>query len=323
MSRPTNNFKLGLFALGGVALLVLGLLAFGARGYFEATSEFETYITGDVTGLEVGSPVELRGVRVGKVTGIDFSWTEYKPTQPNYVVVDFEMRNDIAPGSPGAARNELLKSAIEQGLRARVQAKSITGTSVLSLEYVDPTENPPIEVPWTPKYTYIPSAPGEFSELIAGVQATLSDVKKLDFKAMNQLLVGDLKSAGQVLDNARQFNFGGLSTNAEALLSGLQDSNAKLKTLIQDTDNTVQKAKLEKLSRDSDKLVGQLQNLVAGVEPGLTSIDFNALNQTLTNARQTLHDMDDVLAELKQYPAGFLFGKPPAPVKGVETSGTQ
>jgi hypothetical protein len=45
------------------------------------------------------------------------------------------------------------------------------------------------------------------------------------------------------------------------------------------------------------------------VEPGLASIDFNALNQTLTNARQTVRDMDDVLAQLKQYPSGFLFSE--------------
>lgn len=323
MSQPINNFKLGLFALGGVALLVAGLLAFGARSYFEPTSEFETYIKGDVTGLEVGSAVELRGVRVGKVNGIDFSWTEYEPTQPSYIVVNFEMRNDIAPGSPGAARNELLQSAIEQGLRARVKAKGITGTSVLSLEYVDPTENPPVQVPWTPHYTYIPSAPGEFGELLASVEKTLHNVESLDFNAMNQLLLGDLKSAGQVLDNARQFDFGALSTNADSLLTDLRSSNTKLKSLIQDTDNTVQKAKLEKLTQDLDSLAGQLQDVVVRVEPGVTSIDFNALNQTLANTKETIRDMDGVLAELKEYPSGFLFGKPPAPVKGVETSGTK
>ena len=73
MGQPINNFKLGLFTLCGLALLVAGVLAFGARSYLEPTSEFETYIQGDVTGLAVGSAVELRGVRVGKVTRIDFS----------------------------------------------------------------------------------------------------------------------------------------------------------------------------------------------------------------------------------------------------------
>ncbi len=322
MSQPINNFKLGLFTLCGVLLLIAGILAFGARSFFVPMSRFESYIQGDVTGLAVGSAVELRGVRVGKVTGIDFSWTEYKPTQPSYIVVDFEMRKDITPGSDGAARRELLQSAISRGLRARVKAKGITGTSILSLEYVNPEDNPPVQVPWTPKYNYIPSAPGEFGELLASVEKTLHNIESLDFNALNQLLLGDLKSAGQVLDNARQFNFGEMSTNANTLLADLRSSNTKLQSLLQDTDDTVQKVKLERLTRDLDGLVGQLHDVVARVEPGVASIDFNALNQTLTNTRQTVRDMDDVLAQLKQYPSGFLFSQPPEPLKGVETTGT-
>src|SRR5580700_6546862 len=121
MSKPINNFKLGLFTLGGLALLVAGLLAFGARNYFQPTSTYETYIEGDVTGLTVGSAVELRGVNVGKVTHIDFSWTEYEVTQPSYIVVQFAMRDDIEPHVPGATQSELLQSAIKQGLRARIK----------------------------------------------------------------------------------------------------------------------------------------------------------------------------------------------------------
>jgi hypothetical protein len=57
---------------------------------------------------------------------------------------------------------------------------------------------------------------------------------------------------------------------------------------------------------------------VATLQPGLANIDFDALNQTLANARRTMRDLDDVLCELKQYPAGFLFGEPPPTVKAVQ-----
>jgi len=323
MSKPINNYKLGLFTLFGLAILVAGILAFGARSYFEPRSLFETYIQGDVTGLAVGSAVELRGVSVGKVTHIDFSWTEYEVTQPSYIVVEFEMRNDITPSSPGAAQNVLLQSAIKKGLRARVKGKGITGTCILSLEYVSPGENPPVQVPWTPRHTYIPSAPGEIGELLASVEKTLHNVERLDFSAMNRLLLDDMKSAGRLLDHAGQFDFGGLSTNVNSLLIDFRDTNVKLKSLIQNTDDTVQKAKLEKLSGDLDNLVGQLRDMVARLEPGVLNLDLDALNQTLMNARKTIHDMDDVLANLKEYPSGFLFGKPPPPLKGVEPSGKQ
>lgn len=318
MSKPINNFKLGLFTLCGLAILVVGLLAFGARSYFEPSSEFETYIAGDVTGLSVGSGVELRGVNVGKVTGIDFSWTEYEVSDPSYIVVQFKMRNDIEPRPSGAKPEDVLQGAIDRGLRARIKTKGITGASVLSLEYVDPTDNPPIQVPWKPNNTYIPSAPGEFSELLASVEKVLRNVQDLDLKAMNRLLDGDLRSAGRVLDNAEQFDFGSLSTNADALITDVRDSNARLKFLLKDTDNTVNRLKLEKLTHDLDTLASQLQDTVSSIQPGVANINFNELNETLTKARQTINDLDDTLGELKQYPSGFIFGSPPAPIKGIE-----
>ena len=113
-------------------------------------------------------------------------------------------------------------------------------------------------------------------------------------------------------------DFAGLSTNVNSLVTELRSSNTKLKSFISDTDDTVKKMKLEKLTQDLDGLVGQLREAVAKLEPGLANIDFDALNQTLLNAQRTLHDMDDVILELKQYPSGFLFGKPPPPVKEVQ-----
>jgi ABC-type transporter Mla subunit MlaD len=283
MSTATNHFKLGLFTLCGLAILIAGILAFGARSYFESTSMFETYVEGDVTGLAVGSAVELRGVRVGKIRRISFSWSEYQETQPSYVVVEFEMRDDVTPLPPGEARSEMLESAVKRGLRARLKSQGVTGTSILSLEYLNPDENPPAQVPWTPKHTYIPAAPGQLGELLASIEKTLRNVEQLNFSNINQLVQGDLKSAGQVLDKVNQVDFGNLGTNANSLLT------------------------------ESRATISQLQ-------PALANIDFNALNQTLANAQRTLHDMDDVVAELKNYPSGFLFGSPPPPVKEVQPS---
>jgi phospholipid/cholesterol/gamma-HCH transport system substrate-binding protein len=283
MSTTTNNFKLGLFTLCGLAILIAGILAFGARDYFEPTSIFETYVEGDVTGLAVGSAVELRGVRVGKVRRISFSWSEYQETTPSYVVVEFDMRDDVTPLPPGKARSEMLESAVKRGLRARLKSQGVTGTSILSLEYLNPDENPPTQVPWIPKHTYIPAAPGQLGELLVSIEKTLRNVEHLDLSNINQLVQGDLKSAGQVLDKVNQMDFGSLGTNANSLLT-------------------------------------ELHATISQLQPALANIDFNALNQTLANAQRTVHDLDDVLAELKNYPSGFLFGSPPPPVKEVQPS---
>jgi ABC-type transporter Mla subunit MlaD len=318
MNKLTNNFKLGLFTLGGLLLLAAGVLAFGARSYFVRTSVFETYVAGDVPGLAVGSPVELRGVRVGKVRKINFSWNEYQETDPSYVVVEFEMRDDVTPLPPGAARSQMLQSAIGRGLRARVKSQGITGTSLLSIEYLNPTENPPAQVPWRPKHIYIPAAPGQLGELLASIERSLRNIERLDFGALNQSLQSDLNSAGEVLDRAKGMDFGALSTNANSLLTELRYSNTNLQSFLADADGTVKRMKLEKLAKDLDDLLVEVQGTVAGLKPGLSNIDFDSLNQTLANARRTLDDLDDVLLELQQYPSGFLFGNPPSHVKGVQ-----
>src|SRR5258706_1447542 len=62
MSAKANNFNLGLFVLIGIGVLIAGLFAFGARAYFQQRITFETYATGQVDGLSVGSAMLLRGV---------------------------------------------------------------------------------------------------------------------------------------------------------------------------------------------------------------------------------------------------------------------
>ncbi|MGD0815371.1 MAG: MlaD family protein [Verrucomicrobiota bacterium] len=318
MSAKTSNLKLGLFTLVGLGLLLTGILAFGTWSAVEKKSLFETYVPGDVSGLSVGSAVEFRGVHVGKVTHISFSWNEYQASEPGWIVVVYEMNDDVFPGPPDNGWKGQLQAAIDHGLRARLKSKGVTGTCIVSLEYLDPAADTPIHVPWMPRHTYIPSAPGLLGDLLVSLQTVLHRVEHLDVTALNQLAQTDLKSLGRVLGRVEQVDIPSLSTNAAALLVEIRQSNAKIENFIDETDDTVKKMQLEKLSQDADTLVRQLQDTVGKLEPGLTSVDFDSLNQTLAKARQTIQNINDVLSELKEYPSGFIFGEPPPRLKEVQ-----
>lgn len=320
MSTPVNHFKLGLFTLVGVALIIVAIFLFGARSYFKSNSLYETYFPGEVTGLAVGSVVELRGVRVGKVTAINFSWVEYQNTDPSYIVVQFEMRDDIIPSPSGKDRDKMIQQVIRRGLRARLKNQGVTGSSFLSLEYMDPIQNPEISVPWTPKYTCVPAAGSQLGELLSSVEKTLHNLQQLDFSNINQLVQYDLKSAGRVLDRAGEVDFGGISTNAECLLAELRSSNTKLHSLLANADNVVDQMNLRKLSSHIDDLVMQLQSTALNLKHNLANVDFESLNQTLDNARRALDQANEVLSQLKQYPSGFLWGSPPPAIKNVQPS---
>jgi phospholipid/cholesterol/gamma-HCH transport system substrate-binding protein len=82
MSAKPNDFKLGLFALIGIVLLLAALVLFGALKILHGKTTEETYVTGDVSGLKSGAPVLLRGVTVGEVKSINFSWNVYHRPEP-------------------------------------------------------------------------------------------------------------------------------------------------------------------------------------------------------------------------------------------------
>jgi hypothetical protein len=208
-------------------------------------------------------------------------------------------------------------------LRACPKALGVTGTCILSLEFLNPAENPPLQVAWTPRHTYIPSAPGLLGDLLVSMRATLHKLDRVDVAALNDLAVTDLKSVGRILGQVERVDLESLGTNATALLTEVRSSNEKLQLFLNHTEDLLAKMKLEKLSRDADGLVGQLQETVESLQPGLANLDFEALNQTLESAPRTLREADDVLFELKQYPSGFILGKPPVPVKNVKPAAKQ
>jgi ABC-type transporter Mla subunit MlaD len=318
MSLRCNHFKLGLFVLAGIAVLVLALLAFGARGFLEKKELLETYIDDEVQGLSVGSPVELRGVRVGKVTQITFSWNVYRETRTNFVLVEFEIRDDVSPLPAGEARQEMIDSEIRKGLRARVKGQGITGNCILSLEYVNPANYPPLAVPWKPRRIYVPSAPSQFNQLLASLEKSLRNVEQLDFGKLQKSLEGSLASLEQVLKQTEQVDLEGLSTNATSLLVELRETNVKIKSLLTTTQGTVKGLNLEKLSVTADTLLVELRETVQKLQPGLASLDFNSINDTLANARRAIQTFDDAMRGLKEYPSGFIFGGPPQPAKSVQ-----
>ena len=100
MSARTRQFRIGLFVLTSLAILAAGLFAFGLRRELEPKRRFETYVPTDAGGLAVGAAVKLKGVSVGEVTRISFSWIEYPGGRPPCVVIYFEAKESVNP-SPG------------------------------------------------------------------------------------------------------------------------------------------------------------------------------------------------------------------------------
>ncbi len=272
----------------------------------------------NVTGLDVGAPVTLRGVRVGKVTRIDFSWSEHPQTSPGFVHIEFEILARTYPGQSAKAVAQLFQAQVKQGLRARVETEGLVGTTLLSLEFLNPAENPPPALPWTPRHIYIPSAPSQLNQLFASVEQSLRKLSQVDFQRLSASLDRDLLGTGKLIEHLDTIDFSRLGTNTDALVSQWRGVSTNLASLLAEVRGTLQGIHLDQTSERANGLMIQLQTTLRQLDAALAAVDVASLNETLESLRRTSTQLDGTLHELKQYPSGFFFGSPPPPARSVE-----
>jgi paraquat-inducible protein B len=179
MSEKTRYFKIGLFTLVSLALLCVGLIMFGAGAAFEAPPFIvETYFAESVQGLDVGAPVKMSGVKVGKVKDILFVKDLYGGGETvaklgkeyAMVCVRLELEKKYFPQLSGHSQDKV-QTMIDymvkkETFRAKLQSIGITGLVYVELGFYDPAETPPVApIPWDPKNLYIPSAAGVATRL--------------------------------------------------------------------------------------------------------------------------------------------------------------
>ncbi len=318
MSEKASQFRIGLFVSLGVAIILGGLFLFGIRSAFQPTYMFETYSTDNVEGLSVGSIVTLRGVPVGKVTEIGFSWNMYDTVSPACVVVRCAVKQRIAPVKWRGDADKEFDAIIRDGLRAVVQMEGITGSSIVSLQRMDPVKYPPLKVSWTPKYTYVPSAPSQLGRLLASVDKTLANLEKFDAGGLSTNLNHVLGTADSALKNLNQLDVKGISKNANQAIGDAAGAIKEIKGLAEDARADLKSMKLDAVGADASRLLDDLDARLAILIEKLSGIDVRSLNDTLAGTRDAARSLNEALDQLKRYPSGFLFGGAPAPAPVLE-----
>jgi len=229
MIRKNDYFKLGAFIIGGTCMIVAVIIILGAGRYFETTYQVETYFDESVNGLEVGSPVKLRGVRVGRVSTIDFVSNIYdkaREQEHRYVYVLCDINPDMFGNLDKDEFDALVKREIEHGLRVRPTTLGLTGQLFLNFVYDKNAPVTTLKLDWAPDDTYIPSEPSTLSRIEAAVTAiseTLSSLNKEDITS----IIKDVKSIVGALDDFMHTEGGkkagermiGLLTEAKDLLA--------------------------------------------------------------------------------------------------------
>jgi ABC-type transporter Mla subunit MlaD len=186
-----NYFKIGSFVLIGLGLIIFALLIFGSNKLFQRIIYIETYFNESIQGISEGTPVKYRGLQVGYVKKISFTSEVYDSpnNSPHMKIHDRSIYVKMAITSKLFTRfskqevDQFLKQEIEQGLRVKLVAQGLTGTSYLELNYVDPKNNPfTVAVNWRSNDLYIPAVTSTLTRISENVQYILNGLKDVDFK---------------------------------------------------------------------------------------------------------------------------------------------
>ena len=72
MSQRMNYYKIGLFVISSIVIISIFIIVLGAGNLFQKNLFLETYFDESIQGLDVGSIVKFRGVKIGTVKEITF-----------------------------------------------------------------------------------------------------------------------------------------------------------------------------------------------------------------------------------------------------------
>ncbi|MBU3670616.1 MAG: MCE family protein [Polynucleobacter sp.] len=306
-SNP-NYFRLGVFVLAAIAVLISVILIFGSGQIFKKSFYVETYIKQSVTGLDVGAAVRFRGVKIGQVSMVGLTGEVYEKNKPfndrhQYVIVRMQIFGH-------AIDEQQVKEFVNNGLRARVKSMGITGVNYVEFDFSPKSaaDNGDLPYSWTPEYPVVPSLPNQADEIISGIQKLIDGINEIN------------------IDGTQQ-KFDALLVNLNTLMAGDGKNNQGLVASVKDL-NVI----LERIAKVTDKdelsiLMRELVGTIVALRQTITSMQGDT-QLTIENLKQTSEQLNEFSRIASQSPSSLIWSEPPPkitlPLNGIQSeSGVQ
>jgi paraquat-inducible protein B len=262
-----------------------------------------TFFPGPIHGLKAGTPVQMKGVEVGRVRDVRLRYVQATGSLETPVTLEMDPRLLAFEVTPATTRmdlrvrmNDALARLVQRGLRARLATSMVLpGASAVSLDIVAPpgtgrlvlTHDPPI----------IPAASAGSG--LEGALASLGDVANTIRSLPLREIAGHMRSAAQRVD---------------ALVSDpmLRDSLNKLNRSLTEVERIAQTT-----GQNIEPLIQSLRNAAASAEAAASRAE-----QLMGSSQRQNYDLGELVKELTRAAeavralASYLTENPDALLKG-------
>ncbi len=330
MAKTVNPAKIGLFVLVGAFLAAATIIYVGSLRILAKEETFVLYFSESVNGLNIGSPVKFKGVRIGAVSDIRLFYNQDPSVRGAYIPVfvkidegrvrdDFDVINIFDPRE--------LENQVQQGLRGRLQLESIiTGQLFVELDYSAAPGDPFIRIQADSTYKEIPTLPSIMAEIGSSTADVLATIATFDFRDISDQLALLLRRLNEKIDafDAVKINQSivSLGDNFERLLSDmeLQPTLDRVNALLEDLQSLSSKldSSIDPALAEYQKLMTQLEVTLAHGNKVLANLDQltapeaaiqRDLSDTLAEIQRTARSARELIEYLERNPRALLSGR--------------
>ena len=300
----------------GLFMLLLGIGVLVAAQWFSRDNyekvQYTLVSNHSVSGLNVQAAVRLRGVEVGKVDTIDFDEED-----PRNILIRINVK--------GGTR-------ITRGTTAQLGTQGITGLAYIVLD--DDGKNKTFLPPSNDKdkrivveKSFLDELTGSGKDLISQFGQVAQRVNKLlEDKNQDQLIktIAELEKASQRVGTLAQALEPGVK-NVPALTADARKMLASADVALRDVAPALKEAKttlasIDKLAREYTQRADALDRVAKGVEQvgaasqgAASTVNSDIaprMNTLLEELARNSRNLDRLLSELNEQPAGLVFGRP-------------
>ena len=268
---------------------------------------FVLFFEDSVRGLNVGAPVEFKGIKVGSVVDVRLEYEERNGAFRIPVVVEIEPERILERGAlMRRAPREAFEALVKRGLRARLQ----TGNMLTGQLFVDLVMQPksPLKLARVERpEPELPTVRGaNFEQAMVSASSIMEKIDSIDLVNIGAELHETLKGTNTLLNGPQlQSSLADLSASLASLRVILRAVDSHAEPIAANLEQTLvaARAALEK----SKVTMALVDGAIAPESP----LYFHALRltQELTQTSRSLRNLVDML---ERNPQDLLLGKPPA-----------
>jgi paraquat-inducible protein B len=208
----------GAFVAASVLLLVAAVVVFSSSDLFAKKVTFYVFFDTSLNGLDIGSPVKFKGVRVGSVEAIEIIYDNEIDEAMTAVVfsVNAHMFKTLNGSTLRVGNYDMFYTEqIGRGLAARLSMESLlTGKLYVGLDYYKVEQERFSRDINLLKYQQMPSVATNLDEFMTSFDAIMKKIAKVEFEKISTQIIILLDTIGE---KVRSLSFGSMNRAMESI----------------------------------------------------------------------------------------------------------